>query len=73
MFIVKGALIIYMVSTEKIVIRGKKQGKRQSPLLQQRAVIDQVLGMVCDSLKTVHVCLGLQSIARSHILWLIYL
>ena len=59
----EGAPKIYMVSTGKLVVRGKGQGKRQDLLLQQRVIIDLVLDIVCDLVKTAHVCLGLQSIA----------
>ena len=52
-----------MVSTGRLVVRGKGQGKRQDLLLQQRVIIDLVLDVACDLVKTAHVCLGLQSIA----------
>jgi hypothetical protein len=55
-----------MVSTERLVVKGKGQGKRQD-LLLQRVIIDLVLDIACDLVETAHVCLGLQSIAGRHI------
>ena len=51
-----------MVSTGRLVVRGKGQGKRQD-LLLQRVIIDLVLDVACDLVENAHVCLGLQSIA----------
>jgi len=64
----EGAPKIYMVSTGRLVVRGKGKGKRQDLLLWGRVIIDLVLDIVCDLVKTAHVCLGLQSIAGRHIL-----
>ena len=55
----EGAPKIYMVSTGRLVVRGKGQGKRQDLLLQWRVMIDLVLDIVCDLVETAHVCLDL--------------
>ena len=59
----EGAPKIHMVSTGRLVVKGKGQGKRQDLLLQQRVIIDLVLDVACDLVETAHVCLGLQFIA----------
>ena len=64
----EGAPKIHMVSTGGLVVRGKGQGKRQDLLLQQRVIIDLVLDIMCNLVKTAHVCFGLQSIVGRHIL-----